>query len=277
MSEGKKLLGLLLCGGQSSRMGTRKETLQWHGEPERQRLSGLLAQVTEQVFFSQQEKGGDEVIVDGELGFGPLAGIYAAHQRFPEADWFVLSCDLPLVDLDHLKQLLTAFEKGTQSLAFESRFDGKSEPLCALYKAEDLVKIPAFFADENEHHCARCFFKSLPDKALIRPQVADAIDNCNTPGDKRDIEIRLKHGRGEIKLQLEHFAQLEAAIGLTKQEWKSYSRTAHGVWEELKMKYRMKSIDSKVLRPVINDELVGWDAIVKEGDQLSFLPPFAGG
>jgi len=258
-------------------MGTRKETLQWYDEPERDRLGKLLSQVTDQVFFSQKEEGGENIIADGELGFGPLAGMYAAHQRFPEADWLVLSCDLPLVDLDHLQQLLNSYQQELKSLAFESRFDGKSEPLCAIYTAEDLVKIPTFFADETEHHCARCFFKSLDDKSLIVPKLADAIDNCNTPQDKHDIEIRLEEGRGSINLKLEHYAQLEAAIGLTNQDWTSYSRTAHGVWEELKMKYKLKSIDPKVLRPVINDELVNWEAKVKEGDLVSFLPPFAGG
>ena len=258
-------------------MGTRKETLNWYGQTERERLGDILSKVTDQLYYSEKEGEGENIIKDSEVGFGPLSGMFSAHHKHPNADWFVLSCDLPLMDLAHLEQIVAEFKKQQKSTSFESRYDGENEPLCSIYKAEDLAKIPAFFADKDADHRPRYFFKSLTDQSLIIPNTADAVDNCNTPGDKLDIEVRLKVGRGKINLKLEHYAQLEAAIGSTQQDWMSYSRTAYGLWEELKMKYKLKSIDPKVLRPVINDELVNWSAQIKEGDLVSFLPPFAGG
>ncbi len=287
MSMHSPIYGLLLSGGESRRMGEPKELLQWHGETELSRLSSLLTQVCDQTFLSQREPSQASpsplslpVITDTSIGSGPLAGIYAAHQQHPDAHWLILSCDLPLIDLDHLKQLRTAFQttKGAAySTAFESRFDKKSEPLCAIYNKDDLKGIPSFFEDESNHHCARCFFKSLENNTLITPQLPDAIDNCNTPGDRHDIELRLKNGRGPLEIKLEHFAQLFAITQVTEQPWTTYSRTTHGVWEELRMRYKIKSLSSKILRPVVNDELVSWSHEIHANDTVSFLPPFAGG
>jgi molybdopterin-guanine dinucleotide biosynthesis protein A len=121
------------------------------------------------------------VIRDPEGGSeGPLAGILAAMRSAPGADWLVLACDLPRLDADTLRHLISSRLPGECFLSFRSEFDGLPEPLCAFYAAEALPILEQFQADGM-----RC-----PRKVLIRnncrlldPVSPRALDNANTPDD----------------------------------------------------------------------------------------------
>ena len=111
---------------------------------------------------------------------GPLAGILAAMRSAPEADWLVLACDLPRLDVATLNQLISTRLADEPFLSYRSEFDGLPEPLCALYAAGALPILEQAQADGF-----RC-----PRKVLIRhqcrllePVTRRALDNANTPDD----------------------------------------------------------------------------------------------
>jgi molybdenum cofactor guanylyltransferase len=95
------LFGLVLSGGLSTRMGTDKGSLIYHGLDQRSYCAGLLEPFCDDVFVSIRKEQevllgtGLKPIFDEITGIGPAAGILAAHQKFPEAAWFVLACDMP--------------------------------------------------------------------------------------------------------------------------------------------------------------------------------------
>jgi len=37
------------------------------------------------------------------------------------------------------------------------------------------------------------------------------------------------------------------------------------------------SLTTNIVKAAINDEFVDWDAAIKDGDQVTLLPPFTGG
>lgn len=111
---------------------------------------------------------------------GPLAGMLAAMRAAPDADWLVLACDLPRLDVETLLHLICSRLSGECFLSYRSEFDGLPEPLCAYYAAEALPVLEQFQADGM--HC--------PRKVLIRnncrlldPVSPRALDNANTPDD----------------------------------------------------------------------------------------------
>jgi molybdopterin-guanine dinucleotide biosynthesis protein A len=124
---------------------------------------------------------GLEIVRDAEgASHGPMAGILSAMRLHPQADWLVVACDLPRLDLRTLTHLVSSRETGEIFLAYRSESDGLPEPLCALYSATSLALLEQAVADG---------FRS-PRKILIRddcrllePVTLRALDNANTPED----------------------------------------------------------------------------------------------
>lgn len=108
---------------------------------------------------------------------GPISGILAAMRQRPDADWLIVACDLPRLDLTTLELLLASRQEGELFLAYRSEFDGLPEPLCTWYSKEALPTI--------EQAGIACPRKILIRNAcrLLDPATAGALDNANTPED----------------------------------------------------------------------------------------------
>ena len=193
MNPKRKLCGIVLAGGRSSRMGRDKAALHHpDGRTLARRTYDLLCETgCETVVLSlrhDQEipEGFSDVenlsIVRDPAGesVGPIAGIVSGMRLHEDADWLVLACDLPRLDSITLSTLVSAKRDGEKFLSFRSEFDGLPEPLCALYASEALPVLEQAQADDF-----RC-----PRKILIRnhcrllePVTQRALDNANTPED----------------------------------------------------------------------------------------------
>ena len=190
MNPSRPLHGLVLAGGRSTRMGTDKAALVHPaGRPLARRTFDLLVEagcveVTLSLRHDQPIPAGFEnraqiaVVRDPEgQSAGPLAGIVAAMSLRPDADWLVLACDLPRLDLATLRHLISAKRPDEMFLAYRSEFDGLPEPLCALYTPSALPLLR-----DTEFRCPR---KVLirHDCRLLDPVTPRALDNANTPED----------------------------------------------------------------------------------------------
>jgi len=92
--------GLVLTGGKSTRMGTDKTVLNYHGIPQKQFVKNLLEDKLSEVFYSVQNKSeNDDEIHDVFLNLGPFGGICSAFQKNPNTAWFVLASDLPFYSI----------------------------------------------------------------------------------------------------------------------------------------------------------------------------------
>ena len=134
-----ELKGLVLAGGKGRRMGCEKASiLHADGRSFARRTADLLAEV-----------GCDEVVIslrDGQVapddvsgmkvvrdeGDGPLGGMLAGVETCPDADWLVVACDLPELDVETLRGLLGY---GERFVVYRSEHDGGTEPLCGFYGA----------------------------------------------------------------------------------------------------------------------------------------------
>lgn len=114
----KKLLGLVLNGGQSSRMGRPKSELTLrNGNSLLTHMKGLLLESgAAQVYVS----GCD--IEDNYQGQGPLVGIEAALTTQPNAHWLVVPIDMPLLTKATLTNLIRQGCQTQQSCFYETMF-----------------------------------------------------------------------------------------------------------------------------------------------------------
>jgi len=201
--------GVVLAGGQSSRMGTPKAALEWHGSTLLRRTVGILARATGGPVVVVRAAGQDlpdlpprtAVVTDPREGKGPVQGIaagLAALAGQAEAA-FVSSTDMPFLHPAFIRRVLRAVdEDGVDVCLPVAR--GYPQPLAAAYRtglaatAERLVKEdrlrPAFLFDE-------CVVQRLDDAALKADPVLAALDpgldslvNVNEPADYQAARAR---------------------------------------------------------------------------------------
>jgi molybdopterin-guanine dinucleotide biosynthesis protein A len=195
MTSIAKLYGLVLSGGKSTRMGTDKGLIRYHGVPQREYLFDLLSEVCEGTFVSLREEQAAELpsrmstIVDLNEYRGPYNGLLSAHKKHPEAAWLVLACDLPLMDLDALKELIAQRDQTKQATAFALRENPLPEPLCAIWEPRALQNSIAYLESGNGT-CPRKYLINH-DTKLVFPTNENVLLNANSEVEYKEALLKL--------------------------------------------------------------------------------------
>lgn len=187
------LNGLVLAGGVSSRMGFDKGLINWHGKGQRYYLADLLNDCCEDVFIScrpdqiAQLGQNYKCLEDRYLGMGPFGAILSAFNHNKNCAWLIAACDLPLVNLELIRELVSCRNAATHAAAFASPDSGLPEPLFAIWE-------PSAFRVLESHQARGCF---SPRKVLLEMEITLAetspgnlLMNVNTPGEARNILLR---------------------------------------------------------------------------------------
>jgi molybdenum cofactor guanylyltransferase len=161
--ESNPLLGVVLSGGKSSRMGNDKGLLLKDGtswvKDCLDKIERLGVPVSISINSSQAEQYSS--IVDPELLIvdhvpvnGPLGGILSVHDKFPNHDLVVVACDLPDLSTDLIKDLINEYdERSGEHDFFVYKINNEAEPLVGVYTAEGLQKIASLFlSNQLEKH-----------------------------------------------------------------------------------------------------------------------------
>ena len=202
--------GVVLAGGLSSRMGTPKAALEWHGSTLLRRTVGIAARATNGPVVVVRACGqdlpdlpeGTLISDDPREGKGPVQGIAAglAALRGRADIAFVSSTDMPFLHPAFIRRVLSVLGDNAETDVALPLARGFRQPLAAGYRvsladtAERLVKQerlrPAFLFDE-------CSVEELNDEALRKDPVLAALDpdldsvvNVNTPADYRAARAR---------------------------------------------------------------------------------------
>jgi len=128
------VLGCLLIGGRSTRMGHAKHQIVRDGQTWLQRTAATLAQVCGQVVVVGQgdmEGCGLPQLSDVPGCAGPMAGLLSAMRSFPWNTILACACDMPEMSADALVWLLDQRQPGRRAVI--PQVDGRYEPLLALY------------------------------------------------------------------------------------------------------------------------------------------------
>ena len=148
------MLGIILCGGQSSRMGSDKGLLVHEAKTWAQTALDKLSALNIPIKLSVNDKQqGDYakvfapemlIVDDASLSVkGPLLGVLSAHIQNPGNDLFLLACDLPLMESNLLKELFALYTQSKKYDVYIFTDNRESEPLCGIYTSKALKKIIA--------------------------------------------------------------------------------------------------------------------------------------
>ena len=192
--------GIVLAGGRSSRMGSPKAALEWHGSTLLRRVTGIVGRAVGGPVVVVRAPGqelpalaaGVEVVEDAREGRGPLQGLAAglAALEGRAAAAYVSSTDVPLVHPAFVRTVTAALGEADVALPV---VHGYPQPLAAAYRVtlrplvEELLAAdrlrPAFLFE-------RCRVRRLDEAALLADRRLAAADpellsvlNLNEPAD----------------------------------------------------------------------------------------------
>ena len=197
------MIGLVLCGGQSTRMGTDKGLLintkkvTWA-----QHCFSMLAKLGIPVVISVNSTQYNhykrsfllqELIADNdELNIhGPLLGLLSVHLKHPANDIFVLACDMVAMNAVVLNHLHDFYHQQHKNKTCVFTHNNASEPLCSIYKAKDLKKIyQLHHRGLLQNHSLKYCLENLNIKLVDIPfEWEEHFKNFNTPLSVNDASM----------------------------------------------------------------------------------------
>jgi molybdopterin-guanine dinucleotide biosynthesis protein A len=149
--------GCVLIGGRSSRMGQPKHLLtDRHGTTWLERTVHLLQPLVTDLVLSGKgevpECMQDIIRLPDIPGVvGPLSGILAAMRRYPSVSWLLVACDMPDIQEDAVRWLLSRRRPGVWGTVPRLQEGGPVEPLLAHYD----FRCAALFEDLARTDCLR--------------------------------------------------------------------------------------------------------------------------
>lgn len=196
---------VILCGGQSRRMGTCKARLTVEGRPVLHCLAGALFFFEERLLSANDASLGAglswTVVEDRFPGLGPGAGLHAALLASKKEALLCVPCDLPAFSEQAGRCLLAQFPQDCAAMVCRDG-TGRLHPLCGIYTKQML---PAL---ERRLSAGRCrMTELLEDTPTVVLDTAGLLPdsvffNMNTLADyhraEEMIRIENEYGRADL-------------------------------------------------------------------------------
>jgi molybdopterin-guanine dinucleotide biosynthesis protein A len=184
-----KLQGLILCGGESKRMGKDKGLLVKDEQPWAKIVGNLFQKMELNYYLSinatQMEAyskffSPDLFIIDAVEAPGPLRGIFSAHQAFPENNWLILACDMIEMTEDAMENIIKAAANHQDYDYWIYKNDVFYEPFCGIYSSRGLKKLIQQYQEGSlEGFSMQNVFKQSAVFSCPIGNYADAFKNFN--------------------------------------------------------------------------------------------------
>ncbi len=201
--------GVVLAGGRSSRMGTSKAALEWHGSTLLRHTAGIISRVTGGPVIVVRAPGQAipalpaqiEVVDDPREGKGPLQGLatglaaIAGRAEFA----FVSSTDLPFLHPAFVRWVIRAAEQEGADVGLPVA-RGYPQPLAASYRAslaplaerlvaQDRLRPAFLFEDCVVARLDEAKLRADPVLAALDPGL-DSVVNINEPAEYQAARAR---------------------------------------------------------------------------------------
>ena len=181
------LCAVVLCGGQSSRMGTNKSLLQISNYRVVEKIVSELKKLTNHVvLIANDEKPYEYLKVpiykDRYNDAGPLAGIESAMYHVDAERFIFAACDMPFVN-KHLYEYLLTYAGDYEAIV--PKYNGQVHPLASIYSRNCLPVIKEKL-DAGDYRVS-IFFHEIEHKFVtLFPNIDEEVVkyhffNMNTP------------------------------------------------------------------------------------------------
>lgn len=162
-----KLYGLVVCGGNSARMGQDKSMLVYYKKQQRYHLYEMLENVCDKVFISCNSSQVNRMSKDYKAlvdlscyeNIGPMAALLTAFTQFPLNDFLIIGCDYPFISEKDVRKFLTSLKEKKMAAAFYNIEEKLYEPLLAWYSSEASKVLIQLF--QEKQYSLQFFLKTI--------------------------------------------------------------------------------------------------------------------
>jgi molybdopterin-guanine dinucleotide biosynthesis protein A len=275
---------IVLAGGKSSRMGSPKAALEWHGSTLLRRVTGIVARSVDGPVVVVSAPGQDlpaldrdvEVVTDEREGRGPVqgiaAGLAAIRDRVEVA--YVSATDVPLLHPAFVRRVVSAVDDDVDVVLPE--VGGYRQPLSAAYRVELLDPIneliaedrmrPAFLFERSRVlHLSEADLRQNSAVARFDPDLA-SVSNLNEPAD-----YERAHAMPPPEIAVERFGPLARPPATRRQRVRAWSLGEAAAASGL-------ALDEHVVAALNGDQITRDPEVpLVTGDTVAFMVADAGG
>lgn len=166
------LIGLVLCGGQSVRMGRDKAFITYHNKPQYAHVADMLQPFCDEVYISCNAQQKNNITqyykyIEDNATFknaGPLTGVLSAFNQWPQHSLLVIGCDYPYLNRTDIKALLETRQPDIDVVCFKNTDTNFEEPLLAIYEKQCAPLLLNFY--QNGQQSLRHFIKTVNHKTI---------------------------------------------------------------------------------------------------------------
>ncbi|GAL82913.1 molybdopterin-guanine dinucleotide biosynthesis protein A [Sporocytophaga myxococcoides] len=192
----ENIIGVVMAGGLSTRMGQDKGLLIENGQTWAENAFAKLNRLPMEVIVSINENQTlpysdifhpEHLITDKNIIEGPLNGILSAHSHVPSKDLFLLACDVRDMSSELLCKIYDAHISNSSEDYdyYILKNDMQEEPLIGIYKSDFLKRI-LFMAEKkllvkNSLKYIMTFGRGF--YIHLDESEKNDVKNFNTPGD----------------------------------------------------------------------------------------------
>ncbi|GMT50370.1 MAG: molybdenum cofactor guanylyltransferase [bacterium] len=197
-ADRQSILGVVMCGGKSRRMGEDKGLIEINGHTWSQHIYGVLDSLAPQTVLSIHPRqtetyseifSPDRLVLDCISISGPLVGIFSVHKAYPDKNLLVLACDMIYMTSEVMKKLLSTHQTDSTFDFYTFRSERGLEPLSGLYTSKGLAKAYDLITQSSDDPKDFSLHHLLSSGSLKILKVGDrkAFTNLN---DRDDLQNR---------------------------------------------------------------------------------------
>jgi molybdopterin-guanine dinucleotide biosynthesis protein A len=257
--------GIVLAGGRSSRMGTPKSWLDWHGSTLLRRTCGVVARGAGGPVVVVRAPGqelpalpdGVRVVEDAREGQGPLQGMLAGLEAVDGELAFVASTDMPFL---HPRFVAAVCAAAQHADAAVPQLDGFRQPLAAAYRTALAPLVSELVTDGRTKYaflferCETRWLEELPHPESVRNLNARADYDAALAEPEPAVRVRCfgPQRPAPVDMRASTLGAAAASVGVT--------------------------LDAHVLA-ALNGEQIAHDPLepLAEGDEVAFMAADAAG
>jgi molybdenum cofactor guanylyltransferase len=175
---------IIACGGKSSRMGTDKCMLDYHGKAQCYYLYDMMEPYFDKVFISCNNEQAVKfeaaypVIIDHDdyANTGPMGALLSAFDKYPGKHFVMIGCDYPFFTARDMELFLASVGPEKSPAAFYNEQQQLFEPLLAFYPYAAAVVLKQM---HSKKQCSLQHFLRDANAATFFPQNTLAIKSVD--------------------------------------------------------------------------------------------------
>ena len=175
------LVGVVISGGKSSRMGTDKSLLLWNNKPFYLHAAEILAPFCSEIYVSCNVSQSNNyilpVIIDKYGSYGPISGVLSSMRALSGCSIITLPCDMPELSEGIINEMISSNKERLDGV-FLKDDNNQLEPMLAIYNPTIYSKLLAWY--DSGKYSLKKFIESCDNISYLTLDMHTLI-NLNTP------------------------------------------------------------------------------------------------